>query len=170
MLRKVISTYKSSKSEIYSKTLRKLVLLCLFDHFNNTWLSLHAYFIFADHRNRPVEFYDFLRVNTDSNGSEVIDHPRRDDDEVEQKANASVPFIDFLSVGKIVNEHKWLTWSWHTHQSKESLQIHYINSNRLEPSRDVSNASIMLLAHWQTRFMQGNLYLCILMNINKWNE
>ncbi|KAK9278586.1 hypothetical protein L1049_028158 [Liquidambar formosana] len=55
-------------------------------------------------RNHPIEFYDFLRVNTESNGSEVIDHARGDDEEVEQKAmeqkhKAGAPFIDFLSVG-----------------------------------------------------------------------
>ncbi|CBI15616.3 hypothetical protein VitviT2T_025720 [Vitis vinifera] len=55
-------------------------------------------------RTQPVEFYDFLNVNTDSNRSEVIDHARRDDEEVEQEAmdhqsKAGVPFIDFLSVG-----------------------------------------------------------------------
>ncbi|XP_010276273.1 PREDICTED: transcriptional activator Myb-like [Nelumbo nucifera] len=55
-------------------------------------------------RNSPVEFYDFLQVNSSSNGSEVIDSPRRDDEEVEQEAEdkestTNVPFIDFLSVG-----------------------------------------------------------------------
>ncbi|KAA8542945.1 hypothetical protein F0562_024097 [Nyssa sinensis] len=57
-------------------------------------------------RNHPLEFYDFLQVNTDSNGStsEVIDQARRDDEEVEQKATvpenkAAIRFIDFLSVG-----------------------------------------------------------------------
>lgn len=60
---------------------------------------------YADRTHQPVEFYDFLNVNTDSNRSEVIDHARRDDEEVEQEAMdhqnkaAGVPFIDFLSVG-----------------------------------------------------------------------
>ncbi|KAK2990640.1 hypothetical protein RJ640_028829, partial [Escallonia rubra] len=57
-------------------------------------------------RSQPVEYYDFLQVHTDSNGSEVIDQTRRDEDEVEQEAideeqirKASLlPFIDFLSV------------------------------------------------------------------------
>ncbi|GAY61779.1 hypothetical protein CUMW_212650 [Citrus unshiu] len=55
-------------------------------------------------KNQPVEFYDFLQVNTDSTKSEVIDTARRDDEEVDQEArvqrNASsgVQFIDFLSV------------------------------------------------------------------------
>lgn len=56
---------------------------------------------------KPIEFYDFLNVNTDSNGSEVIDNARRDDEEVEQEEAADprnnegddLPFIDFLSVG-----------------------------------------------------------------------
>ncbi|KAF8398850.1 hypothetical protein HHK36_014714 [Tetracentron sinense] len=55
-------------------------------------------------RKNPVEFYDFLRVNTDSNASEVIDHARRDEEEVVQEAKErknedGVPFIDLLSVG-----------------------------------------------------------------------
>ncbi|MCE3214685.1 hypothetical protein HAX54_053059 [Datura stramonium] len=57
--------------------------------------------------NQPTEFFDFLQVNTDSNRSEVIDHPRiRDEEEVEQEAidlhqskAATVEFIDYLSVG-----------------------------------------------------------------------
>lgn len=55
-------------------------------------------------KKQPIEFYDFLQVNTESNGSEVIDNPRRDDEEVDQEAKeqqskAVVPFIDFLSAG-----------------------------------------------------------------------
>lgn len=63
-----------------------------------------------------MEFYNFLQVNTDSNKSEVIDHARKDneedneEEEVDQRAAqsnqnkaaaaaASLPFIDFLSVG-----------------------------------------------------------------------
>nr|QCH41115.1 MYB transcription factor 3 [Dimocarpus longan] len=55
-------------------------------------------------KNQPVEFYDFLQVNTDSTKSEVIDTARRDDEEVDQEAReqqnapAGVRFIDFLSV------------------------------------------------------------------------
>lgn len=60
----------------------------------------------SDKRDRSVEFYNFLPVNTDSNGSEVIDQQRKDEVEVEQEAteeqqgstNTTVPFIDFLSV------------------------------------------------------------------------
>jgi myb proto-oncogene protein len=53
-------------------------------------------------KKQPVEFYDFLQVNTESNGSEVIDNARREDEEVNQEAReqqnkAGVPFIDFLS-------------------------------------------------------------------------
>lgn len=54
-------------------------------------------------KSQPIEFYDFLQVNTDSNKSEVIDTVRRDDEEVDQEAmeqqsKGGVPFIDFLSV------------------------------------------------------------------------
>ncbi|XP_010276312.1 PREDICTED: myb-related protein B-like [Nelumbo nucifera] len=54
--------------------------------------------------NNPIQFYDFLQGNTSSNGSEVVDHERRDEQEVVQKSNkqerkAGVAFIDFLSVG-----------------------------------------------------------------------
>ncbi|CAA2980995.1 Hypothetical predicted protein [Olea europaea subsp. europaea] len=62
-----------------------------------------------DRSKQAVEFYDFLQVNTDnSNRSEVIDHARKfHEDEVvleptatqnQTKADAAVPFIDFLSV------------------------------------------------------------------------
>ncbi|KAF9625231.1 hypothetical protein IFM89_020817 [Coptis chinensis] len=56
-------------------------------------------------KNDPVEFYDFLQVNTDSNRSEVINHARNEEEEVEQetrkqmKDEAGNPFIDFLSIG-----------------------------------------------------------------------
>ncbi|GMY24621.1 transcription factor MYB52-like [Fagus crenata] len=55
-------------------------------------------------KKQRIEFYDFLQVNTESNGSEVIDNPRREDEEVDQEAKeqqskAGVPFIDFLSAG-----------------------------------------------------------------------
>ncbi|OVA14517.1 SANT/Myb domain [Macleaya cordata] len=56
-------------------------------------------------KNNPIEFYDFLCVNTDSNGSEVINNARnKDEEEVDQQeakeqANCTeVPFIDFFSV------------------------------------------------------------------------
>lgn len=66
-------------------------------------------YINADKR-QTIEFYDFLQVNTESNGSEVIDNARsRDDEEVnqleaaadkeqQQSKAAGVPFIDFLAV------------------------------------------------------------------------
>lgn len=60
----------------------------------------------GDEKNRGVEFYDFLQVNTDSTKSEVIDmcnFARRDDEEVNQEARElrrSSQFIDFLSVGR----------------------------------------------------------------------
>ncbi|XP_009770258.1 transcription factor MYB54-like [Nicotiana tabacum] len=60
-------------------------------------------------KNEAVECYDFLRVNTGSNKSEVVENNiiRRDAEEVEQEAGdnnslqskAPVRFIDFLSVG-----------------------------------------------------------------------
>ncbi|XVF12046.1 hypothetical protein REPUB_Repub08aG0081100 [Reevesia pubescens] len=54
--------------------------------------------------NQPLEFYDFLQVNTDSNKSEVTDNTRRDDEEVdqetmEQQNQAGASFFDFLSRG-----------------------------------------------------------------------
>ncbi|PNT09340.1 hypothetical protein POPTR_012G039400v4 [Populus trichocarpa] len=59
----------------------------------------------CEDQSRPIEFYDFLQVNTDSNKSEVIDNARRDDEEVDQQealennqSKADVPFIDFFSV------------------------------------------------------------------------
>ncbi|CAK7327929.1 unnamed protein product [Dovyalis caffra] len=60
----------------------------------------------CEDQNRPIEFYDFLQVNTDSNKSEVIDNARRDDEEVDQQeamehqSMGGIPFIDFLSAGK----------------------------------------------------------------------
>ncbi|TQE09877.1 hypothetical protein C1H46_004455 [Malus baccata] len=60
-----------------------------------------------DHnKDQPIEFYDFLQVNTESNGSEVIDNARKDEEEVDQVGTgqqnisnvAGLPFIDFLSV------------------------------------------------------------------------
>ncbi|KAG6741299.1 hypothetical protein POTOM_054532 [Populus tomentosa] len=54
---------------------------------------------------KPLEFYDFLQVETDSSKSEALDNARRDDVEVDQEASelhqrtANFPFIDFLSAG-----------------------------------------------------------------------
>ncbi|KAL4557352.1 hypothetical protein LXL04_035528 [Taraxacum kok-saghyz] len=64
-----------------------------------------------DKRDQPVEFYNFLPVNTDSNASEVIDHARKEDVEVEQESQEQkrrdivVPFIDFLSIDKSSSSH-----------------------------------------------------------------
>ncbi|KAJ4842147.1 hypothetical protein Tsubulata_040828 [Turnera subulata] len=61
--------------------------------------------IHLEDKKQPIEFYDFLQVNTDSNKSEVIDNVKRGDEEVDQEAMeqqnkaAGVSFIDFLSVG-----------------------------------------------------------------------
>ncbi|KAF3438369.1 hypothetical protein FNV43_RR21131 [Rhamnella rubrinervis] len=59
-----------------------------------------------EEKSQPVEFYNFLQVNTDqsNNGSEVIDNnvARKDDDDDQQEVHqgkAGVSFIDFLSVG-----------------------------------------------------------------------
>ncbi|GAB4850528.1 hypothetical protein Ancab_029838 [Ancistrocladus abbreviatus] len=56
-------------------------------------------------KNKPIEYYDFLQVHTESNKSEVIDQAaRKDEEEVEQGARkhkkehqATIPFIDFFS-------------------------------------------------------------------------
>ncbi|XVF09381.1 hypothetical protein REPUB_Repub07fG0087800 [Reevesia pubescens] len=60
--------------------------------------------ITSEEKNQPIEFYDFLQVNTDSNKSEVTDNTRKDGEEVDQEAmgqqsKAGASFIDFLSVG-----------------------------------------------------------------------
>lgn len=78
----------------------------LASHLQLTKNLVNQFKINEDKRDRSVEFYNFLPVNTDSNGSEVIDHQRKDEIEVEQEAteeqqgstNTTVPFIDFLSV------------------------------------------------------------------------
>lgn len=59
----------------------------------------------SHHEGKPLEFYDFLPVKTDSSKSEALDNARRDDVEVDQEARelhqrkANFPFIDFLSAG-----------------------------------------------------------------------
>ncbi|KAF5177191.1 Transcription factor myb52 [Thalictrum thalictroides] len=60
-------------------------------------------------KNDPVEFYDFLQINTDSNRSEVINHTKNDhEEEVEQEAkkhlndDSGIQYIDFFSVGSSV--------------------------------------------------------------------
>ncbi|XP_024971479.1 transcription factor MYB52-like [Cynara cardunculus var. scolymus] len=62
---------------------------------------VHQFKIHEDKKDQSVEFYNFLPVNTDSNKSEVIDHAKKDEVEVEQEATEQqrrdvVPFIDFL--------------------------------------------------------------------------
>lgn len=55
-------------------------------------------------KSQSVQFYDFLQVNTKSNGREVIDNERKDDEEVnqlesiDQQNKVDVSFIDFLSI------------------------------------------------------------------------
>ncbi|KAK8537006.1 hypothetical protein V6N13_041959 [Hibiscus sabdariffa] len=57
--------------------------------------------ITQDEKRQAIEFYDFLQVNTDSNGSEVTDNSRRGEEEVNQEAmqQAGPAFFDFFSVG-----------------------------------------------------------------------
>ncbi|KAE8663943.1 hypothetical protein F3Y22_tig00112857pilonHSYRG00031 [Hibiscus syriacus] len=56
--------------------------------------------LFADEKEQAIEFYDFLKVNTDSNTSEVTDNSRRDEEEVNQHHTKPGPaFFDFLSLG-----------------------------------------------------------------------
>ncbi|CAH8359427.1 unnamed protein product [Eruca vesicaria subsp. sativa] len=51
--------------------------------------------------NKPIEFYDFLQVDMDSNKSEVIDQDSdRSNLNDSDNKNSRVPFFDFLSVGK----------------------------------------------------------------------
>ncbi|KAF6168656.1 hypothetical protein GIB67_005268, partial [Kingdonia uniflora] len=67
---------------------------------------LNAYIYFLTDQKNSVEYYDFLRVNSDPNGSEVINHARNDDEEVQQEVEEheneeeiTPPFIDFMMVG-----------------------------------------------------------------------
>ncbi|KAF2619503.1 hypothetical protein F2Q68_00042216 [Brassica cretica] len=59
---------------------------------------------------RPMEFYDFLQVKTDSKKPEVLDNSRKyeeEDDVSEHNHNHNencVPFIDFLSVGNSASQ------------------------------------------------------------------
>ncbi|KAL5995462.1 hypothetical protein ACLOJK_025524 [Asimina triloba] len=53
-------------------------------------------------RENPVEFYDFLRVDTDSKGEDCREHPRREIEHEtlqEHSSKAGIGFIDFLAVG-----------------------------------------------------------------------
>lgn len=65
---------------------------------------MHAY-IFSPDKRQKVEFYDFLQVNTDSFGSEVIDPTKKDEEKVKQDAMllehknkpTTLPLLNFLS-------------------------------------------------------------------------
>lgn len=75
-------------------------LYCSSLHVSNSVMSYY----FVAVKAQPIEFYDFLQVNAESNGSEVIDNARKEDEEVDQEAKgqqnkSGAPFIDFLSVG-----------------------------------------------------------------------
>ncbi|KAK9106605.1 hypothetical protein Syun_022616 [Stephania yunnanensis] len=56
-------------------------------------------------KSNQIEFYDFLQVNTDSNRSEVTNHGKNEEEEVQQESKeptkeaSGMQFIDFLSVG-----------------------------------------------------------------------
>ncbi|KAL0701643.1 hypothetical protein Bca4012_057765 [Brassica carinata] len=57
----------------------------------------------ANQSKKPIEFYDFLQVDIDSNKSEVIDQDSdqsNPNDSANQNQSSRVPFFDFLSVGK----------------------------------------------------------------------
>ncbi|KAJ4875030.1 myb domain protein 54 [Raphanus sativus] len=56
----------------------------------------------ANQSKKPVEFYNFLQVDTDSNRSEVIDQDsdKSNPNDSDNKNENRVPFFDFLSVGK----------------------------------------------------------------------
>ncbi|XP_050377629.1 transcription factor MYB52 [Argentina anserina] len=65
-----------------------------------------------DKNHEPIEFYDFLQVNTESNRSEVTDiNSRKDEEEVdqleairhEQTKVVGAPFIDFFSGGSVTS-------------------------------------------------------------------
>ncbi|KAI3807834.1 hypothetical protein L1987_23769 [Smallanthus sonchifolius] len=65
--------------------------------------SNYQFEVDKDKGNRSLEFYNFLFVKTNSNTSEVIDHQRKDEVEVEQETtqqgrDVTMPFIDFFSV------------------------------------------------------------------------
>ncbi|KAF8111327.1 hypothetical protein N665_0076s0304 [Sinapis alba] len=51
---------------------------------------------------KPMEFYDFLQVDTESNRSEIIDQDsdQSNPNDSDNKNESRVPFFDFLSVGK----------------------------------------------------------------------
>ncbi|XP_068664326.1 transcription factor MYB52-like [Aristolochia californica] len=58
-----------------------------------------------DRDSTPVEFYDFLNVSTDSKKDDqkpnmITDGQKQEEEDGKRQSEASVPFIDFLSVGK----------------------------------------------------------------------
>ncbi|ESQ27845.1 hypothetical protein EUTSA_v10019669mg [Eutrema salsugineum] len=55
----------------------------------------------ANQSKKPMEFYNFLQVNTDSNKSEVIDQDvdQSNSNNQDYSNESRVPFFDFLSVG-----------------------------------------------------------------------
>ncbi|KAL1224058.1 Transcription factor MYB52 [Cardamine amara subsp. amara] len=73
---------------------------------NNTPITEGA----IDQTKRPMEFYNFLQVNTDSKKTEVIDSSRKEEEEedVDQRSRSHnenyVPFFDFLSVGNSASQ------------------------------------------------------------------
>ncbi|KAL9659031.1 hypothetical protein QQ045_018596 [Rhodiola kirilowii] len=53
----------------------------------------------AASHHQPVEFYNFMNINTKSLSSKVINHAK-EGEEVDQEQKVDVPFIDFLSVDR----------------------------------------------------------------------
>ncbi|KAF8045006.1 hypothetical protein N665_5787s0001 [Sinapis alba] len=55
----------------------------------------------ANQSKKPMEFYNFLQVDTDSNKSEIIDQDsdQSNPHDSDNKNESRVPFFDFLSVG-----------------------------------------------------------------------
>uniref|UniRef100_A0A1J3H261 Transcription factor MYB44 n=1 Tax=Noccaea caerulescens TaxID=107243 RepID=A0A1J3H261_NOCCA len=55
----------------------------------------------VDQCKKPMEFYNFLQVNTDSNNSEIIDQDsdQSNPNDSDNKNETRVPFFDFFSVG-----------------------------------------------------------------------
>jgi len=71
-----------------------------------TWINLSGA---IDQTKRPMEFYNFLQVNTDSKIHELIDNSRKDEEEDVDQNNRirnenCVPFFDFLSVGNSASQ------------------------------------------------------------------
>ncbi|XP_010416151.1 PREDICTED: transcription factor WER-like [Camelina sativa] len=64
-------------------------------------IALSAKDAIAANQSKPMEFYNFLQVNTDSNKSEIIDQDsdQSNPNDSDNKNESGVPFFDFLSVG-----------------------------------------------------------------------